>query len=158
VVKALNDGTFPFVWTRSLKVSGSDYVFPFHWSIVDKTGDAIVLEYTKEGRRVWPNEVGVFTNNPTYDWHTTNLNNYVNIQKTAHEPYNYTRNGVDHEIKAFGHGSGLLGLPGDFTPPSRFIRTAAMVRFSGDAKDANDGALKAWHIINSVDIPKGLIL
>eukprot|EP00111_Clytia_hemisphaerica_P001773 TCONS_00004996-protein len=160
VREALSNGTFPAVWGRELKVGfiriglTQNYIFPIHWSIVDNSGDAIVLEYTKDGRQVYENQVGVFTNNPTYDWHTTNLNSYINIQRDSFEPKTWKRAGTEYTIKSFGHGSGFLGLPGDFTPPSRFIRTAAMVRFSGNAKNAQDAALKAWHIINSVDIPK----
>ena len=158
--EALRLGTFPEVWGREMKAGFIqaglfvNYIFPIHWSVVDKTGDAVVFEYTKDGRKVFDNDIGVFTNNPTFDWHTTNLNSYINLQQKGFEPKTYIRNGKEHTIKSFGHGSGFLGVPGDFTPSSRFIRTAAMVRFSGDAKTASDGALKAWHIINSVDITK----
>ena len=116
-------------------------------------------EYTKkEGRRTFINEVGVFTNSPTYDWHTTNLNNYINIHGTEAPAQKYVRNDVEYILKPFGHGSGLLSLPGDFTPPSRFIRTSAFLRLSKKPETRTDGLVKAWHIINSVDIVKGELL
>ena len=83
VQQAIELNTFAYVYELPTQLNNPDgttssFVFPIHWSIVDKSGDAIVLEYTKkEGRRVFINEVGVFTNSPTYDWHTTNLNSYV---------------------------------------------------------------------------------
>lgn len=163
VQAAFDDDAFPFVWEQSIPVTHPDgstenFVFPLHWSIIDRSGDAIVLEYTeKEGRRIFINEVGVFTNSPTYDWHTTNLNNYVNIQGTEAPARKYRRNNVEYSIKPFGHGSGMLGLPGDFTPPSRFIRTAAFVRMTKQSETVTDGLVKSWHIINSVDISKDMM-
>ena len=59
--------------------------------------------------------LGVMTNAPTYDWHMTNLSNYVNFQSTTSSPAKVG----DVKVEAFGAGTGLLGIPGDFTPPSR---------------------------------------
>ena len=133
-----------------------DLVLPFHWSIIDRTGDALVLEYSQEGRKIHNNTVGVFTNSPPYDWHQTNLKNYINLQQAPQPDREYTSpQGKGVPIKPIGAGSGLLGVPGDFTPPSRFVRTSAMVQLSGPAKDVKSGTLQAWHILNAVDITKG---
>ncbi|XP_066927484.1 bile salt hydrolase/transferase-like [Clytia hemisphaerica] len=132
VRQALNNGTFPAICRQVTRIELTEnYLVPFHWSIVDNSGDAIVLEYTKDGRRVHENQVGVFTNTPTYDWYTTNLNSYINVQSDSFESKTWKRAGSEYTIKSFGHGSEFLGLPGDFTSPSRFIRTAAMLRSSG---------------------------
>ena len=144
-------------WTPSGEVY-EHFFFPLHWSVVDRTGGAIVIEYTEDGRKIFENEVGVMTNSPTYDWHQTNLNNYINIQNRGFPAKHYTRHNENFTVKPVSLGTGFLGLPGDFTSPSRFIRTAAMVRFSGDARDAKKGVLKALHILNSVDITQGNLL
>ena len=160
---AFQKDRFPLVWEQPTRYWVpprvlNNFVFPFHWSVVDRSGDAIIIEYTKEGRRIFDNEAGIMTNNPTYDWHQTNLKNYVNLQNTGFPARNFTRHDHDYSIRSFGLGSGFLGIPGDFTSPSRFVRTAAMVRFSGDARDAKSGVLKALHILNSVDITQGKLL
>ena len=158
---AFKEDTFPMIWEEHVRYwepntpVDPDFVFPLHWSVVDRKGDAIVIEYTSEGRRIHENEVGVMTNSPTYDWHQTNLKTYINVQNTGFPAKHYTRHDKEYTIKPFGLGTGFLGLPGDFTSPSRFIRTAAMLRFSGDAIDAKHGVLKALHILNSVDITHG---
>jgi choloylglycine hydrolase len=59
------------------------------------------------------------------------------------------------ELKGFGQGSGMLGLPGDFTPPSRFVRAVAFSRSALPVATAREGVLQAFHILNQFDIPKG---
>ena len=155
--EAFQQDLFPLVWGKSFIVNSKGFIPPFHWSVVDRSGDAIVIEYTKDGPRIFNNQVGIVTNDPTFDWQQTNLKNYVNLQNTGFPARNFTRHDHDYSIRPFGLGSGFLGIPGDFTSPSRFVRTAAMVRFSGDAVDAKSGVLKALHILNSVDITRGTL-
>jgi choloylglycine hydrolase len=62
---------------------------------------------------------------------------------------------VGKEIKGLGQGSGMLGLPGDFTPPSRFVRAVAFSKTALPVEKAQDGVLQAFHILNQFDIPKG---
>ena len=102
---------------------------------------------------VYDNVVGVLTNSPTYEWHIQNLRNYVNLTAENAKPVkvgNVTYAGT-------GQGSGLHGLPGDPTPPSRFVMAAATAYLADKPKDAAEALIVAEHLINRVDIPKGLV-
>ena len=93
------------------------------------------------------------TNNPTYDWHETNLRNYVNL--TARNATEFLAHGK--KITPFGQGSGMIGLPGDVTSPSRFVRAAAFVQTMLPSKNEDEGVFRAFHLLNAFDIPKGEI-
>lgn len=97
-------------------------VQPFHFVVYDKTGKSIVIEPIDGKLKMYDNPIGVITNSPTFDWHMTNLGNYVNL--LAHTPE--APKLFNKEIKSLGQGSGMLGLPGDFTPPSRFVRASSL--------------------------------
>jgi choloylglycine hydrolase len=125
---------------------------PLHFVVVDATGASIVIEYTNGQLNIFDNAVGVLTNSPSYDWHLLNLRNYTNLQPASLPPRSI--NGVS--LAPFGAGSGMLGLPGDFTPPSRFIRAVAFVHTLAPAKDAQAGIDAASAMLNNFDIPKGL--
>ena len=143
---------FPVVWGK--EVFG--ITLPLHYSITDKTGEYVVLEYTVEhGRRLFENAIRVVTNSPNYDWHMTNLRNYAHLSSYPSNEINYTYNQKQFSNKPF-LGSGLHGVPGDFTPPSRFIRMVAMVQFADKPKSSAEGVNLAFHILNSADIPKGV--
>lgn len=127
---------------------------PAHWKVVDKNGNCIVIEYTNNGQlKIYNATTGVFTNAPTYDWHITNLNNYLNLDRKSASPINI--GGV--ELKPFGSGSGLLGIPGDFTPPSRFIRAVALSTTTPPLKDAEAGMNQAFTILSNFEIPIGIM-
>ncbi|MFY9630492.1 MAG: choloylglycine hydrolase family protein [Candidatus Cybelea sp.] len=127
---------------------------PIHYVVTDAAGGAIVIEYTHGALGIFENKVGVMTNSPSYDWHLLNLRNYSNLTPTGAIP---TRNINGVSLAPFGAGSGMLGLPGDFTPPSRFIRAVAFVQSMEPAKDAAEGVNAASAMLNSFDIPKGLV-
>ncbi|XP_078361342.1 penicillin V acylase-like [Oculina patagonica] len=150
---ALKKDSFPLVWEQKVtKGDLHDYSFELHYSIMDKTGDGIIIEFTNQGRKVHNNTVGVMTNSPPYDFHMLNLRNYVHLSKFAHDPLVLGKD----QFKPIGQGSGLLGLPGDLTPPSRLVRAAAMVHFSDPVKTAEQAVNLAFHIMNTVDIPRGV--
>ena len=90
---------------------------PLHHIVTDASGASIVIEYTKGALAIFDNKVGAMTNSPPYDWHLLNLRNYANL-KAQGAASNRNINGVS--LAPFGAGSGMLGMPGDFTPPSRF--------------------------------------
>jgi len=92
---------------------------PLHWIIADKEC-AITVEAVKEGLKVYDNPIGVLTNNPTFDYHMMNLNNYLNLSNQA--PMN--RFAKDMPLKEYSRGMGALGLPGDLSSASRFVRMA----------------------------------
>ncbi|KYJ86757.1 linear amide C-N hydrolase [Sulfurovum riftiae] len=127
-------------------------VQPFHFIVYDRTGKSIVIEPMDGKLKVYNNPIGVITNSPTFDWHMTNLSNYVNL--LAHTPDEVKVFGAT--VKPLGQGAGMLGLPGDFTPPSRFVRAAAFAASSIPEKTAQRGVLQMFHILNSFDIPVGV--
>lgn len=122
-----------------------------HWRFTEESGRQIVLEIIDRKCIFYENELGVLTNSPSLDWHLTNLNNYINLNsgKISERQLGLL------DMKAIGGGTGLLGLPGDFTPPSRFIR-AAFFQCSAPVKEnADDTVIQAFHILNNFDIPVG---
>jgi len=126
-------------------------VQPFHFIVYDKSGKSIVIEPLDGKLVIYDNPIGVITNSPTFDWHMTNLRNYVTL--LAHTPKDAKVFG--YTVKPLGQGAGMLGLPGDFTPPSRFIRATAFAASSIPAETADKGVLQVFHILNSFDIPVG---
>ena len=119
----------------------------------DATGASIVIEYMDGKLSIDDNKVGAMTNSPGYDWHLLNLRNYANL--TPRPAPARAIDGVS--LAPFGAGSGMLGLPGDFTPPSRFVRAVAFVNTMIPAKDAADAVNAASVMLNNFDIPKGLV-
>jgi choloylglycine hydrolase len=126
---------------------------PFHYAVSDSTGASVVIEYTKSGLTIHDNTVNVVTNNPTYDWHLTNLNNYVGL--TAENKSEQTIG--TQTVQPFGEGTGLFGLPGDHTSPSRFVRATAFANSALKPANAGDAIFTAFHVLNHFDIPKGSI-
>ena len=122
-----------------------------HAIVTDASGKSVVLEYVGGELKVHANPLGVLTNAPTFDWHMTNLSNYVTMTSKNIEKIDL----AGKEIEGLGQGSGMLGLPGDFTPPSRFVRAVAFSKTALPVEKAKDGVLQAFHILNQFDIPKG---
>jgi choloylglycine hydrolase len=127
------------------------FVPPVHYIVTDTKGKAVVLEYVEGELRVHENPFGVMSNSPTFDWHMTNLSNYVNLTVSNVPKLDV----AGEELKGFGQGSGMLGIPGDFTPPSRFVRVVAFSKSATAVNTAREGVLQAFHILNQFDIPKG---
>lgn len=126
---------------------------PMHVAVHDAAGNNIVIEFIEGKVNVYDNPLGVMTNAPTFDWHLINLRNYVNLDCQDAEPL--TVSGLT--LLPTGHGSGMLGIPGDSTPPSRFVRAAMFVHFAEPVENASEGVNLAAHILNTVDIPHGEI-
>ncbi len=123
-----------------------------HWRIADATGKQFVLEVVDGKLNFYENTLGVLTNSPGFEWHLTNLNNYVNLFPGAAPD----RPLGPHTLSAFGAGSGMLGLPGDVTPPSRFVRAAFFQATAPIQPTALRTALQAFQILNNFDIPVGI--
>ena len=122
-----------------------------HWRFTEPSGRQVVLEIVNEVMHFYENPLGVLTNSPGIEWHWTNLNNYINLQPG---------NAPEHSfgplaMKSFGHGSGMLGLPGDFTPPSRFVRAAFFQLTAPQQPNAEGCVFQAFHLLNNFDIPVG---
>lgn len=126
---------------------------PQHFFVKDLTGQGIVVEPSVAlGFKVFDNPVGVMTNSPSFDWHLTNLRNYTGI--SSHNQKELALNA--YHVPSFGKGSGLLGMPGDYTAPSRFIRAAMLLNLSQPV-DSSQAINLGFHILSTSDIPKGVI-
>ena len=125
------------------------FPFPFHMLIADRSGGRIVIEYIDGKLTVFDAPLGVITNSPNYDWHMTNLNNYVNL--SAIGVPNVKASGVT--FAPLGAGSGMIGLPGDFTPPSRFVRAVAFSQTARETKGGYDTVREAFRILDNFNIP-----
>lgn len=124
---------------------------PLHWVLQDSKGHSVIVEKMADGLHIHDNTLGVLTNSPDYNWHKTNVRNYIGLHPEQVSP----RTLYGEEFKAFGQGSGTFGLPGDLTPPSRFIRTLYNKLSSAPSSDL---LIQAAHILNNVDIPKGSVV
>lgn len=121
-----------------------------HWLIADRH-EAITVEATKARIRVYANPVGVLTNNPPFDQQMLQLNNYMHI--SAAPPENRFCPGLP--LAPYSYGMGSLGLPGDLSSQSRFVR-AAFVRANslcGTAEAESVGQF--FHILGTVEQPRG---
>jgi choloylglycine hydrolase len=126
---------------------------PSHYFVRDRTGKSIVIEPLGGTLKVFDAPLGVVTNAPAYDWHMTNLRNYLNLSVTGVPPLDM--DGV--KLSQLGQGAGMHGLPGDFTPPSRFVRAVAFTQSELPSDTADGAVLSAFHILNQFDIPRGSV-
>src|SRR5204863_2922288 len=122
-----------------------------HYIVQDVSGKTIVIEYVGGKLNVHDNALGVITNSPAFDWHMANLRNYVNFSMTNVAPVKLG----SVTLQPFGQGSGMLGMPGDFTPPSRFVRAVAFSQSVFKPKTGEDAIVEAFHVLNQFDILKG---
>lgn len=123
-----------------------------HWRFADASGRQIVLEIIGGKPCFYENKLGVLTNSPGFEWQMTNLNNYVNLYAGTAE----AKKMGDVQIASFGAGSGFLGIPGDVTPPSRFVRAAFYQTTAPMQDGAEDAVRQGFQILNNFDIPIGV--
>ena len=123
-----------------------------HWRIAQPDGRMVVLEVVSGVPHFYENTLGVLTNAPGFPWHMTNLNNYINL-KPGSAPDNEIAAGII--LQPLGHGSGMLGLPGDFTAPSRFVRATFFQTTAPVWATGFETVVQAFHILNNFDIPVG---
>ena len=121
-----------------------------HWIIADGTG-SITVESTHEGIYVYDNPVGVLTNNPQFPYHMEYLNQYLGL--SVREPESTFAK--DLRLKPDSHGMGALGLPGDYSSRSRFVRTAFLAHNSIHAQTEGERVHQFFHILGAVEQPKG---
>lgn len=141
-----------FVFSEKIAEFG-DTIFPVHAAIYDATGKGIVIEFENGKMNVYPNDIGVMTNSPAYDWHLVNLRNYLDL--SPYNPLPAIVNGI--AFASTSQGSGMIGLPGDASPPSRFVKVAMLQATALPVETAEDAVNLAQHFMNTVDIPKGFV-
>ncbi len=127
---------------------------PLHYAVYDTKGDCVIIEYIDGELHLHDNPIGVIANSPPFDWHIQNLSNYVNLSSANIKSSKLGQ----FEIKAISGGTGLLGLPGDNTSPSRFVRAAFYSNGSVRPSNSEEAVTLGWHIINALDIPEGLVI
>ena len=123
---------------------------PLHWIIGDKKR-TITVEQTEAGLKVYDNPVGVLSNNPTFDMHMLNLTNYLNL--TNEEPTNRFSDKV--ELPTYCKGMGGIGLPGDLSSMSRFVRAAFVKLNSIFGESETEKVRQFFHILYSVYQQRG---
>lgn len=123
---------------------------PLHWIVADRNS-AITLESTAEGIKIYDNPFGVLTNNPPFPFHVSNLAQYMHLDS------HYPRNTLcpDVTLDKFGGGLGAVGLPGDFSPASRFVRAVFLKNHTTHETDDEGEINRFFHILNGVSVPKG---
>lgn len=137
-------------------------VFPLHWFCSDKFGNCIVIEYKDEKPVIYDNPFGIMTNSPTFPEHLKYLN-LERVQKLS--PKNNPQK-ADIQGKSidtilhpdYSNGTGMIGLPGDYSSISRFIKLYILQKFCKPPKCIHDGITTCLHILNNFDILKGTSL
>lgn len=124
---------------------------PVHFTVIEPGGKAIVIQYINGELNIFDNPLRVLTNAPSFDWHMTNLRNYINLSAIAW-PAKKLEN---INFAPVGAGSGFLGLPGDFTPPSRFIRAVAYSQTARNLPDGNEATYEVLRIMDNFNLPLG---
>lgn len=136
---------------------------PLHWMLADRE-QCLVLEQMEGGLKIYENPVGVLTNNPPFEYHSTNLNNYLNL--TSGPPVPRFSGGRDPEtemekktlrLAPYSQGMGALGLPGDPSSASRFIRAAFLKWNSVCAQDEMSNVSQFFHILDGVAMTRGSV-
>jgi choloylglycine hydrolase len=136
----------------SVHVVGLEKESVVHWRIGEPSGRQVVLEIVGGVPHFYENEVGVLTNAPGFEWQLTNLNNYVNLYPGDAS----VRKLGGITLQPTGGNSGFLGIPGDATPPSRFVRAAFYRGTAPQRATGFDTVQQCFHLLNNFDIPIGI--
>ena len=139
------------VWSSVNEKIGS--IPSIHFAIHDASGKSLVIEFLEGKMHVHDNPLSVLTNSPRFDYHLNNLRNYLHLSPTSVKPLEVK----ELSLTPFGSGGAFLGMPGDWTSPSRFVRLFYMKHFA-DKPQNNDQAMNlAFHLLNALDITRGLV-
>ena len=126
---------------------------PVHYTLHDASGASVVIEPVDGVLKIYDNPLGIMTNSPPFDWHLANLRNYVKLS-----PVNAPALEIGGQtFSPLGQGSGMLGVPGDTTPPSRFVRALGYTLAAEKKPSGIESVRLAEHILNNFDIPAGWI-
>lgn len=125
-----------------------------HWIVYDKQDQCIVIEQTKEKFCIFENKIGVLTNPPTFDWHIDNLKQYIHLSSKWVEGTTWYK----QELNPDSCGLGLVGIPGDFYPPARFVRVAYLKSHATHLDNEMTTLAEFYHILNNVAMPGGAVI
>lgn len=126
---------------------------PVHYFLEDASGKSIVIEYVDGAAHVYDDPLGVLTNAPGFDWHLTNLRNYINVSPDAQSPVTLDNLTLD----PLSTGGNLFGLPGDFSSPARFVRAVVYSHLMPQAPTSEEAVTEGFHILDNFDIPRGSV-
>lgn len=126
---------------------------PLHWIISDRFG-SVTVESVEEGLKVYDNPYGVLTNNPTFDYHLMNINNYMSL----HEDFAENRLSSEKSFDNYSLGMGALGLPGDYSSASRFVRAVFIKEKSPCFESEEESVSHFFRILGGVSMPKGCVV
>lgn len=121
-----------------------------HWILADRE-ESVVVESVEAGLKVYDNPVGVLTNNPPFDMQMAALRNYMAL--SVKPPQNTFAPGLT--LEAYSRGMGAIGLPGDLSSQSRFVRAAFTKMNSVSGEGEKESVSQFFHILNSVDQQRG---
>ena len=122
---------------------------PLHWILADKQ-ECIVLEPTEAGLQIYDNPVGVLCNNPPFPYHLHHLTGFQHLSAGA-QPKLFE----NISLSPYGGGLGAVGLPGDFSSPSRFVK-AAFVKSHSHCEGGKE-VTEFFHLLDSVAMPRGSV-
>lgn len=125
---------------------------PLHWIISDRE-ESITVEQTVAGLKVYDNPVGVLTNNPPFDYQMTNLSNYMSLTRDV--PVNRFSDSLP--LEPYSRGMGGLGLPGDLSSVSRFVKAAFTKLNSLSGPSESESVSQFFHILGSVEQQRGCV-
>lgn len=123
---------------------------PLHWIIADRSG-AITVEATSSGIAVYPNPIGVLTNNPPFPEQMRNLANYMHLSPKSPE----NQFAPEIELVPYSRGMGAIGLPGDLSSQSRFVRASFTKLNSVSDNREMESVGQFFHILNTVSQTRG---
>ncbi len=123
-----------------------------HWIVCDDRR-CVTVEVLEKSVKIYENELGVMTNDPPFDYHIKNIRHYVHL--SAKNITSRFWGGAD--IKANSRGAGSLGLPGDFTSESRFVRAAFVKANAKKCEGEGASVEQFFHILDSVSVPDGCV-
>ena len=125
-------------------------VSQLHWIIGDAKR-SIVVEYTERGMEIFKNDVDILTNQPGYAWHKENLRNYMNLFPQMPKEVKWRK----ETLTAFGSGSLMRGIPGDYYAPSRFVRVAYLNTHYPDKTSEEENVSRLFHTLTGVAMIDG---
>ena len=126
---------------------------PLHWMIADR-GGAVVAECVGDGVKIYDAPLGILTNNPSYDYHMTNIANYMSLHRGTAENRAFDA----AKLSNYSLGMGAVGLPGDFSSASRFVRGAFVLSNSPKTGGEAESVAQFFHILGSVAMPMGCVM